>query len=125
MSNTSYVEDYNAIVAVLDAYNAGCALADSSVMRPCFAHESTMFGVSEEMLKGGQIQCLFDTIDGFEPSPNAKAVIGRIDIVGTAANARVDTNDLVGIRVTDFLNLLKIDGRWIIVGKVYHIHTSD
>lgn len=122
MSHTSYVEDYNEIIGVLDAYTQGCARANSAVMKPSFAKEATMFGADEGSLEGGQIQCLFDIIDSFEPSPQAKAVIGRVDIVGTAANARVDTTDLAGIRVTDFLNLLKVDGQWTIVSKIYHIH---
>jgi len=47
-----------------------------------------------------------------------------MDIVGTAANARVETDDISGFRFTDFFNLLKVDGRWTVVSKIYHTHTS-
>lgn len=53
-----------------------------------------------------------------------RAAIARIDIVGTAASARVDTDDISGFRFTDFFNLLKVEGRWTVVSKIYHTHTS-
>ena len=126
MNNTTYVQDYQAIVAVLNQYNAGGAQADSSIMRPAFSSEATIFGVDgEDKLTGGPIEGLFEIIDGaFRPSPQAKAAIARIDIVGTAASARVDTDDISGFRFTDFFNLLKVQGEWTIVSKIYHTHAG-
>ena len=126
MNNTTYVQDYQAIVAVLNQYNAGGAQADSSIMRPAFSSEATTFGVDgEDKLTGGPIEGLFEIIDSaFRPSPQAKAAIARIDIVGTAASARVDTDELSGFRFTDFFNLLKVQGEWTIVSKIYHTHAG-
>ena len=127
MNTTTYVQDYQAIVAVLNQYNAGGAQADSSVMRPAFSSEATIFGVDGEgKLTGGPIEGLFEIIDSaFRPSPQAQAAIARIDIVGTAASARVDTDDISGFRFTDFFNLLKVQGEWTIVSKIYHTHAGD
>ena len=126
MNTTTYVQDYQAIVAVLNQYNAGGAQADSSVMRPAFSSEATIFGVDGEgKLTGGPIEGLFEIIDSaFRPSPQAKAAIVRVDIVGTAASARVDTDDISGFRFTDFFNLLKVQGEWTIVSKIYHTHAG-
>jgi hypothetical protein len=126
MSNPTYVQDYNAIVDVLNQYNEGGKQAKSSIMKPAFSEHATIFGVdADNALVGGPIQGLFDTIDtAFRPSPEARAAIAHIDIVGTAANARVDTDDISGFRFTDFFNLLKVDGRWTVVSKIYHTHTS-
>ena len=126
MNTTPYVQDYQAIVAVLNQYNAGGAQADSSVMRPAFSSEATIFGVDGEgKLTGGPIEGLFEIIDSaFRPSPQAQAAIARIDIVGTAASARVDTDDISGFRFTDFFNLLKVQGEWTIVSKIYHTHAG-
>jgi len=126
MSNPTYVQDYNAIVDLLNQYNEGGKQAKSSIMKPAFSEHATIFGVdADNALVGGPIQGLFDTIDtAFRPSPEARAAITRIDIVGTAANARVDTDDISGFRFTDFFNLLKVDGRWTVVSKIYHTHTS-
>jgi len=124
MSNPTYVQDHQAIVRVLEQYNAGGAKADSRVMRPAFNAQATIFGIDAEgRLAGGAIEGLFATIDtAFRPSPEAQAAIVRIDIVGTAASARVDTDNISGYRFTDFFNLLKVDGEWTIVSKIYHTH---
>ncbi|PLR64129.1 hypothetical protein QCBJ_08390 [Pseudomonas sp. QC2] len=126
MSNPTYVEDYNAIVTVLNHYNEGGKQAKSSIMKPAFSEQATIFGVdSEGKLTGGPIQGLFDIIDSaFRPSPEAKGAIVNVDIVGTAASARIDTNDISGFCFTDFFNLLKVDGKWTVISKIYHTHVA-
>ncbi|WP_339497562.1 nuclear transport factor 2 family protein [Pseudomonas canadensis] len=126
MSNPTYVEDYNAIVTVLNHYNEGGKQAKSSLMKPAFSEQATIFGVDGEgKLTGGPIQGLFDIIDSaFRPSPEAKCAIVNVDIVGTAASARIDTNDISGFCFTDFFNLLKVDGKWTVISKIYHTHVA-
>lgn len=126
MSNPAYVQEYNAIVDVLNKYNEGGKQAKSSIMKPAFSEQATIFGLDAQGgLAGGPIQGLYDTIDtAFRPSPEAKAVIARIDIVGTAASARIDTNDISGFCFTDFFHLLKVDGKWTVVSKIYHTHVA-
>ena len=126
MSKPTYVTEYNAIVEVLKKYNEGGKQADSSIMKPAFSEHATIFGVDDNKLIGGPIQGLFDVIDrDFSPSPNAQGVIVNIDIVGTAASARIDTNDISGFCFTDFFNLLKVEGKWTVVSKIYHTHSTN
>ena len=125
MTNPTFVEDYNAIVDVLNKYNGGCARADSRTLKLEFSEQVTIFGIDEGKLSGGPIEDLFTAIDTvFRPSPEAKAAIVRIDIVGTAASARVDTDNVSGYCFTDFFHLLRIDGKWTVVSKIYHTHPS-
>lgn len=126
MNKPTYVQDYQAIVEVLNKYNEGGKQAKSSIMKPAFSEQATIFGVDGDgKLIGGEIQGLFDTIDSaFRPSPEAQGVIVNVDIVGTAASARIDTNDISGFCFTDFFNLLKVDGKWIVVSKIYHTHVA-
>ncbi|PQZ87265.1 MULTISPECIES: nuclear transport factor 2 family protein [Pseudomonas] len=126
MSNPTYVDDYNAIVTVLNHYNEGGKHANSSLMKPAFSEQATIFGVDGDgQLTGGPIQGLFDIIDSaFRPSPEAKGAIVNVDIVGTAASARIDTNDISGFCFTDFFNLLKVDGKWTVISKIYHTHVA-
>lgn len=126
MTHATYVQDYTAIVEVLNQYNEGGKQANSSIMKPAFNAQATIFGVDgDNALVGGPIQGLFDTIDtAFRPSPDARAAIARIDIVGAAASARIDTDGISGYRFTDFFNLLKVDGRWTVVSKIYHTHPA-
>ena len=53
-----------------------------------------------------------------------QASVVRVDIVGTAASARIDTDDISGFRFTDIFSLLKINGRWSVVSKIYHTHAA-
>lgn len=127
MSKPIYVEEYNAIVAVLNLYNDGGKQADSSIMKPAFFEQATIFGLDTEgKLDGGPIQNLFDTIDSdiFYSSPEAKSAIVSLDIVGNAASARIDTNDISGFCFTDFFTLLKVEGKWSVINKIYHTHVA-
>lgn len=126
MSKPTYVQEYNAIVEVLNQYNEGGKQAKSSIMKPAFSEQATIFGVGADgKLAGGAIQSLYDTVDSaFRASPEAKAVFVNIDIVGTAASARIDTNDISGFCFTDFFNLLKVEGKWTVVSKIYHTHVA-
>lgn len=126
MTKPTYVQEYNAIVEVLNQYNEGGKQAQSSIMKPAFSEQATIFGVdADNKLAGGPIQGLFDIIDSaFRPSPEAEGVIVNIDIVGTAASARIDTNDISGFCFTDFFNLLKVEGKWTVVSKIYHTHVA-
>lgn len=126
MSKPEYVQQYDEIVEVLNQYNEGGKQARSSIMRPAFSEQATIFGVDAQgKLSGGAIEGLFDTIDtAFRPSPEARGVIASIDIAGTAASARIDTNDISGYCFTDFFNLLKVEGKWTVVSKIYHMHVA-
>lgn len=126
MNKPIYVQEHNAIVEVLNKYNEGCKQAMSGLMKPAFSEQATIFSVGADgKLTGGAIQNLFDGIDsGFRPSPEAQNAIVRVDIVGTAASARVDTNDVSGFCFTDFFHLLKVDGKWTVLSKIYHTHVA-
>lgn len=126
MSKPSYVHEYQAICDVLNKYIQGCKQANSSIMKPAFSEQATMFSVDGDgKLAGGAISVLFDGIDnGFTPSPDAPAAIVRIEIVGSAASARIDANDMSGISFTDFFHLLKVDGEWTIISKIFHTHCT-
>ena len=126
MSKPTYVQDYQAISDVLNRYIDGCKQAKSSIMKSAFSPQATMYSVGPDgKLIGGAIPILFEGIDkDFRPSPDAKAAITRIEIVGTAASARIDANDMSGISFTDFFQLLKVDDQWTVISKVFHTHLA-
>ncbi|WP_317845948.1 nuclear transport factor 2 family protein [Pseudomonas chlororaphis] len=61
-------------------------------------------------------------IDRFPASPDLQSSVTRVDIVGNAASVRLDLDNVAGHRFTDFLNLLKINGQWAVVSKVFYLH---
>lgn len=127
INKPTYVQDYQAIAEVLNKYIDGCKQASSTVMKPAFSENATIFSVDAKgKLTGGSIQELFKAIDNppFHPSPEAQSVIVKVDIVGTAASARVDSNDVSGFSFSDFFHLLKVDGKWTIVSKIFQTHVA-
>jgi len=41
---------------------------------------------------------------------------------GTVATVRLEMDNWTGHRFTDFFTLLKVDGEWKIMNKVFHLH---
>ncbi|OOF55622.1 nuclear transport factor 2 family protein [Rodentibacter myodis] len=126
MTKPTYTQDYKAIEQVLlNEYSEGTKQANSAIMQPAFDEVATMYSVNGEgKLVGGNVrESLFPAIDkDFKPSENPIIAIAYIDIVGTAAAARVDTDNMNGFGFTDYFNLLKINGKWKIVSKIFHGH---
>ncbi|MGY8855548.1 MAG: nuclear transport factor 2 family protein [Burkholderiales bacterium] len=48
--------------------------------------------------------------------------ISKIDIVGTIASVRIELDNWKGSRFTDFLNVLKVNGKWQVMNKVFYLH---
>lgn len=112
MLTPTFVDDYALIATTLNKCIVGLVQGSSAVMRPAFAEKATVFSVENGKLSGGPVEGLFSIIDkSFEASPNARAAI-----------VRVDTNDASGICYSDFIHLLRVDGEWIIVSKIYQTH---
>jgi len=117
------MSDHNEIVATIEKYIDGGRKGKSSIMKEAFAENATMFFSASGKLGGGPIQNLFDAIDGRGPSPDLVAEIGGIDVNHTTATARIELFNWGGARYTDQLTLLKLDGNWKIMNKVYHNHS--
>ena len=45
-----------------------------------------------------------------------------IEVVESVAIVRVDADNWTGHRFTDFFTMLKVDGQWKIMNKVFHLH---
>lgn len=123
----TYAQEYHDIVDVIRHYEMGLREAKSSLMKPAFDPQTVMFSVDDnQQLVAVPIQTMFDSVDNiFTSSSNAKIAITHIDIVGAVASARVDINDVSGFCFTDFFHLLKVNGKWTIVNKIYHTHLTD
>ena len=118
----SYVNEVDAITKAMQAYIDGARTGKGEAMKPAFHSEATMFGYVGPDLFGGPIQHLYDWNDKNGPATGVQSRFTSIDVVGTAASVRLDIDDWTGHRFTDFFNLVKIDGRWKIVSKVFYLH---
>lgn len=114
------VSDYEAVINVVSKYTEGCKEGKSEIMKPAFTENALMYGYLNGQLYHGSIEALYGAVDQFGPAPESKTRIDVLSIEGTAATVRVILEDWHGIAFTDFHNLLKMDGEWKIVAKVFH-----
>ncbi len=123
MSNTqTEVSEHNAIAKTIQHYIDGAKSGKGDDMKPAFHKDATIFGYAGADLFGGPIQQLFDWNDESGPAAGLQARIASIDLVDTVATARLELNNLGGYRYTDLFTLLKVDGEWKIMNKVFHLH---
>ena len=114
------VSDYEEVLKVVEQYTAGCKVGKSEVMKSAFHPAAIMYGYLNGQLFDGSIQALYDAVDKFGESPDTKSRIDILAIEGTSASVRVTIEDWHGLAFTDFHSLLKIDGKWQIIAKVFH-----
>ncbi len=121
-SHLSNIDEYAAIERVIQHYLDGARSGKGDDMRPAFHAEATIFGYVGEDLFSGPIENLYQWNDANGPAKDIVAKIVSIDIVGTAASVRVESDNWTGHRFTDFFNILKINGQWKIMSKIFHLH---
>ena len=123
MSNEpTTVNEYDAISKTIQHYLDGALSGKGEDMKPAFHPDATIFGYVGPDLFAGPIQGLFDWNDQNGPAKEMEARIASIDISGTVATARVECDNWTGHRFTDLFTLLKVDGEWKIMNKVFHMH---
>ena len=122
MTMANAISDYDAICAAIQHYIDGAIAGRGERMKPAFHEEATIYGYVGPDFFAGPIQKLYDWNDTNGPATELQARIVSIDLVGTVASARVESDNWTGLRFTDFFNLLKIDGQWKIMNKVFHLH---
>lgn len=115
-------QDISLIRETIQYYLDGAKSGKSSDMKPAFHDQATMFGYIGADLITGSIQNLYDWNEQNGPAKDIKSEITNIDVEGTAACVRVDSDNWTGYKFTDFFTLLKIDGTWKIINKVFYLH---
>ncbi|MBR1777308.1 MAG: nuclear transport factor 2 family protein [Alphaproteobacteria bacterium] len=120
MENT--VNDYQQIKAALNKYLESGKQGKSAVMKPAFHQDAVIYTSANGEIGGGSIQGLFDIIDNNPASPDIESEITAIDIAGTIAYAKVESNKWLGSRFTDMFLLIKDKSDWKIITKVYYTH---
>ncbi len=123
MSNvTTIVNDQDLITQVIQHYIDGARSGKGDDMKPAFHADATVFGYVGPDLFAGPIENLFAWNDENGPATELVDRIASIDVVGTVATVRLELENWTGIRFTDLFTLLKVDGDWKIMNKVFHAH---
>ncbi len=59
------------------------------------------------------------------PATELQSRIASIDLIGTVAMVRLELYNWSGHRFTDLFTLLKVEGEWKIMNKVFHLHPTE
>lgn len=117
------IAEIDAITKVLNIYMNAAKNGRGQDMKPAFADKATIFGyVGDDLAFQGPIQSLFDWHDKNGSATEVEARITNIDVAGTVAHARVEAENWTSYKFTDLFLLIKLDGQWKIVNKVFHLH---
>ncbi|HWQ31677.1 MAG TPA: nuclear transport factor 2 family protein [Blastocatellia bacterium] len=124
MNETTSLSDYEAIASTVQHYVNGGRSGRSEDMKPAFHADATIFGYFGLDLIAGPIQVLYDWVDENPPATELQAWIASTDLNGTVATVRLELENWSGHRFTDQFTLLKLDGGWKIISKVFHLHNA-
>ena len=109
-----------AIEEVIGKYIEAGRVADSSIMKPVFHENAQMSGPAEDGAFSGPIQALYDFVDSHGPATDLGMRIVNITISDErAASVVLQPDPWHGKNYTDHFHLLKIDGAWKIMSKIY------
>ncbi len=122
---TAQSGDREAIAKAIQTYVSGGISGKSDDMRPVFHEGATIYGYIGPDLFGGPIEGLFEWNDGNGGAADLRPSIANIDIEGSIATVRLELDNWTGHRFTDMFTLLKTDGEWKIISKVFYLHPED
>ena len=123
MSNTATnVNEYNLITEVVQQYINGAKSGKGDDMKPAFHQDATVFGYVGDDLFAGSIQQLFAWNEENGSATELQTWIASIDLIDSVATVRLELDNWIDHRFTDLFTLLKVDGEWKIMNKVFHLH---
>ncbi|MHC8327626.1 nuclear transport factor 2 family protein [Pseudomonas sp. LB1P83] len=113
--------EYNAVIATANQYVEGLRVGSAEGVAQAFHKDAVMYGFTNGELLGGPIKNLFDFVRKNGDAPEITTRVDVLAITPTTAVVRVDMEkDAIGADYNDYLTLIKIDGTWKVIAKVYH-----
>jgi hypothetical protein len=119
------MSDMQAIEATVHLYVEGMAFANGAALKKAFHPKAAIIGNYEGAVEWMSRDDFIAAVLAETPAPpdsQPMMDITSVDIDGDAASVKV-VDEFAGMRFSDYLSLLKIDGRWTIVNKLYHLHS--
>ncbi|MEZ2132622.1 MULTISPECIES: nuclear transport factor 2 family protein [unclassified Sinorhizobium] len=119
------MSEEQAVEAVVHLYIEGMAFANETALRKAFHPRASIIGHYDgavEWLSRDEFIAAIVAEGAAPPGTQPFMDIMSIDVTGDAASVKV-ADEFAGKRYSDYLSLLKNEGRWTIVNKVYHLHS--
>lgn len=119
------IEEYRAVEEAAAKFVRSVAEGDSRYARELFIDEAVLFGYLDGNLEHGSIEQFYRNVDSVGGDAGFRARIDVVDIEETVAVVRVLEEQWGGrIDFTDYLLMMKMDGRWRCVAKAYNQNSN-
>ena len=119
MSNSSN-SDQEAVKAVIEAYVAACAAADTVALQAVFHPDANMSGYLAGQCLTGTPAPFIDAVSQ-NPAPGEEyhSQISDVRVSGSIATATLREQGYMGMSFTNYFQLLNSGGGWLIVAKLF------
>jgi len=120
-TSTAADPERQAVAETVQLYFQGHATGNGDYFRRAFHPEAKMFWVKDGALGQRTAPEFIGGATGKPADDEAKRVrkIAMIDIADDAAIAKVEL-DYPDVTIVDYLSLLKLDGKWMVINKIFH-----
>jgi hypothetical protein len=111
---------------VLGAYIEATAAADAKLARSLFHADARMSGDLGSGARTGSAEPFFQALAKATARPGQggyEASLDSISVLGDTATGNVIEKNLFGYNFTNRFHLIKLDGRWQIVSKLFYSTT--
>ena len=103
-------------------YFEGVRRSDTATAHRAFHPVAVMYSVRDDTLARRSIPDWLSAIAERAPNPPKPDAVQRrvvsVDVTGGAASAKLELIQPDAV-ITDYMSLLKVDGEWVIVGKIF------
>ena len=111
--------DYQLVAQTVNYYLVGGTSNDYATLKKAFHETATMKYIAKDGYKEVNALEFFSGMDASKPKQNRITRITNITVSGHAASAQLEI-EYPTFSFIDFMNLLKVDGEWKIVNKIFY-----
>ena len=123
--NINSVQDYDDVLAVVQGYVEGLKTGDVEQLKKTFHKDAIMYGHLPEGLSQGSVENLYTYVEKFGAAAKIKTHLTVLHKTPTTAIVRVEMErDAADEDFTDYHSLIKVDGEWKVVAKLFHLYSK-
>ena len=113
--------EYDAVIATASCYVDAMKQGSSKRAKEGFHPDGCIYGYVDGEFKGGSIFNMFDFLDQCTEGFKIKAHLDVLSITPTTAIVKTEVEmEPPETDYTDYFGMVKIDGKWQIVSKIFH-----
>lgn len=121
--NINTIQDYEDVLAAMEGYVNGLKTGNVAQLKNTFHQDAIMYGHLGDDLSQGSIDNLYTYVEKFGAAPNIKTNLTVLHKTPTTAIVRIEMeHDAADEDFTDYHSLIKINGEWKVVAKLFHLY---